>query len=162
VPTIIHTAVDRTHIHGALIRPRVDDPPHGGPRGGHHGDDAPVGAEVLNAPDDGDDDGDEGEGAAVAGADEGGAEVEEARVVQRQRGREEEEAQREEEGAGEEEGHAGEGYAGFSLRLGEWLLGGWVLDVVMRCAGSEDIRQRARQETGDGRCQGDGGDMRRG
>lgn len=75
----VNTAPDG--IRRVLVPTGVDDAPHGGARGGHHGDDAPVGAEVLDAPNDGDDDGDEGEGATVAQPHEGGGEVEELRVV---------------------------------------------------------------------------------
>lgn len=60
-----------------LVNGAVHGPPHGGPPGGDHGDDAPVRAEVLDAPDDGDDDRGEGEDGAVAEADEGGDEREE-------------------------------------------------------------------------------------
>ena len=56
---------------------RVDDAPERRTARRHHGDDAPVGGEVLDVPDDADDDWDEGEGGAVTEAEEGGGGEEE-------------------------------------------------------------------------------------
>lgn len=68
----IHTT---TTINSILIRTRVHNTPNRRPARRNHSNNAPVRAEVLDAPDDGDDDGHEREGAAVAEADEGGCYV---------------------------------------------------------------------------------------
>ena len=61
---------DRGRDGTGLVQRRVDRAPESGAKGGHHHDDAPVGAKVLDAPDDADDDGRHGEDGAVTGADE--------------------------------------------------------------------------------------------
>ena len=131
----------------SLIHNGVDGAPDGRARGGHHGDDAPVGAEVLHAPHDADDDGGEGEDGAVARAGEGGHEREVGRVRGDEGGGEQEEGEGEEEGGGEEEGEAGEGEAfGWGRRAG------W----------SEEVGERARDEARERGCQRDDGDVRGG
>lgn len=97
---LLHLAPNLRLLHPGLIHPRVDGAPDGGAGGRHDGHDAPVRAEVLDAPDDGDDDGAEGEDGAVAEADEGGDEGEEGGVGLHGCGGEEELAEREEEGGG--------------------------------------------------------------
>ena len=52
------------------VTDRVDDAPERRTTRRHHGDHAPVGSEVLDAPDDADDDWDERKGGAVAEAEE--------------------------------------------------------------------------------------------
>lgn len=64
-----------------MVDPGINRAPDRGPGRRHDGHDAPVRAEVLHAPDDGDDDWGEGEDGAVAEADEGGDEGEEGRVL---------------------------------------------------------------------------------
>lgn len=65
----IRQAITVTAIHSILISSGVDNTPERGTSRRHHGNDTPVRGEVLDAPDDGDDDGCEGEGAAVSEAD---------------------------------------------------------------------------------------------
>lgn len=64
-----------TAVNGILIRARIHDAPDRRASCRNHSHDTPVRAEILDAPDDGDDDGHEGERAAVAEADEGGCYV---------------------------------------------------------------------------------------
>ena len=59
------------NIHGALVCTRVYEAPNCSPASRDHSDDSPIRAEVLDSPDDGDYNRDEGEGAPVTGADEG-------------------------------------------------------------------------------------------
>lgn len=56
-------------IRGVLVKAGIDEAPQGSACCREHGNDTPVRAEVLNAPDHGDDDGDEGECAPVTEAD---------------------------------------------------------------------------------------------
>lgn len=79
-----------TRVHGILVSARIHNTPKRRPGRRDHSHDPPVRAKVLDAPDDGDDDGDEGEGATVAEADEGGCYVGEAWVVEGDGGAEEE------------------------------------------------------------------------
>lgn len=65
----IRQAIAVTAIHSILISSGVDNTPERGTSRRHHGNDTPVRGEVLDTPDDGDDDGREGEGAAVPEAD---------------------------------------------------------------------------------------------
>lgn len=97
---VLVPAHDLRPLHAGLVDARIDGAPDGGAGGRDDGHDAPVRAEVVHAPDDGDDDGAEGEDGAVAEADEGGDEGEEGRVRLRGCGGEEELAEGEEEGAG--------------------------------------------------------------
>ena len=60
-----------------LVCGRVDHAPKRSTEGWHHSNNAPVRSEVLDAPDHGDDDWGQGEGAPVAETDERGGEVEE-------------------------------------------------------------------------------------
>jgi hypothetical protein len=76
--TIRQAAV--TAIYGILISGRVDNTPERGTSRGHHGNDTPVRGEVLDAPDDRDDDRREGESAAVPKANQRGRQVEDAWV----------------------------------------------------------------------------------
>ena len=100
-------------VRGVLVSLRINKTPNCRSGSRNHGNDAPVCGKVLDAPDDGDDDGHEGKGTAVAEADQRSGDVGEARVVEGERGREEKIAQGEEEGRGEEKCEAGEGGAVF-------------------------------------------------
>lgn len=64
-----------TTVNSILIRTRIHNAPDRRPACRNHSHDAPVRAEVLDTPDDGDDNRHEREGAAVAEADEGGCYV---------------------------------------------------------------------------------------
>lgn len=70
-----------TGICASLVDGAIDGAPHGGPPRRRHSNNAPVSAKILDAPDDADDDGDKGEGGAVAKTDEGGDERKEVRDV---------------------------------------------------------------------------------
>ena len=74
------SAITGAVIHGILICRGVNNAPERGTSRRHHGNDTPVRGEVPDAPDDGDDDGREGEGAAVPEADQCGCQVEDAWV----------------------------------------------------------------------------------
>lgn len=78
-----------TRIHGILISARIHNTPKRRPGRRDHSHDSPVRAEVLDAPNDGDDDGDEGEGAAIAEANKSGSYVGEAWVLEWEGGGEE-------------------------------------------------------------------------
>lgn len=91
---------DLRPLHPSLVHDRINRAPDGGPGRRRDGHDPPVGAEVLHAPDDGDNDWAEGEDGAVAEAEEGGDEGEEGRVRLDGRGGKEELAEGEEEGEG--------------------------------------------------------------
>lgn len=65
----IRQSITVAAIHSTLISSGVDNTPERGTSRRHHGNDPPVRGEVLDAPDDGDDDGRQGEGTAVPEAD---------------------------------------------------------------------------------------------
>ena len=104
-----HTSLALVDAH--LVDETVHGAPHGGSAGRHDGDDAPVRAEVLDAPHHADDDGREGEDGAVAEALEAGDEGEEGRVGLDEAGGEDDLREREQGCGGEEEGEAGDGAA---------------------------------------------------
>lgn len=60
-------------IQRILVSAGVDDAPERSAESRHHSDDTPVRSEVLDAPDDGDDNGRQGEGSTIAESHEGGA-----------------------------------------------------------------------------------------
>lgn len=76
----IRQAITVATIHGILISSGVDNTPERGTSRRHHGNDTPVGGEVLDAPDYGDDDWRQGESAAVPEADQCGCQVEDSWV----------------------------------------------------------------------------------
>lgn len=109
---VINIALAHAHvIRTPLIHVSVNSTPQRRPRRRRHGQYSPVGAEILDAPDDADDDGGQAEDGAVASADEGGDEGEAGGVVLDEAGGEEELAEGEEEGKGEQEGDARDGEA---------------------------------------------------
>lgn len=67
-------------VSGILVALGVDDTPSGSTGGRDHGHDTPVRAKVFDAPDDGNDDGNERESTAVAEANEGGGYMRKLRV----------------------------------------------------------------------------------
>lgn len=89
--------------HGPLIDGTVDGGPDSGPARRHGGDDAPIGAKVLDAPNNTDDDGSDAEGGAVTQAGESGDEREERGIVLDEGGGEKDLRKGEEEGTGKEE-----------------------------------------------------------
>ena len=93
-------------IRRPLINSTIHQTPHRRANSRSRGDNTPISAEVLDAPDDGDDDGGKGEDGAVAGADGGADEPEEVAVVLEETGGEQELAEGHEEGEGDEEGYA--------------------------------------------------------
>ena len=102
-PSVTHLPSHILPRSGIRIPHAINDAPQRRAGRRHHRDDAPVRGEVLGPPDDGDDDGHEAEGGAVAEAEEGGCRGEEGRVGGRE-GTEGEvdEACEAEEGGGEE------------------------------------------------------------
>ena len=75
----------RALVDGILVRGGVDHAPKRGTNGGHHSNNAPICGKILDAPDYGDDDWSEGEGAAIAKADESSGQMEKRRFHQRER-----------------------------------------------------------------------------
>ena len=89
-PATLPVISGRSQLQRSLVRARIDHAPDCGTDSGDHGYNPPVCAEVLDAPDDGDDDRDEREGGAVAETDEGCCYVCERGMVQGERRGEEE------------------------------------------------------------------------
>lgn len=102
--TALHARL--THLRSLLVDHGVHGAPERGASRRCHGEDAPVGAKVLDAPDDGDDNGGQGEDGAVACADEGGHSCEARGVVLHPAACEQDLAEGEDKGKGEEEGDA--------------------------------------------------------
>lgn len=114
---IIHILLADTHtIRTALIHPRVNCAPECCASRRRHGQDAPVGTEILNAPYHTDNDGRQAEDSAVTGTDQGGNEGEALGVVLHEAGCEGELAERKEESEGEQEADAGNGESAGFLR----------------------------------------------
>ena len=137
-----------------LVDESVDGAPQGGAGGGGHGQNAPVCAKVLDAPDYADDNRGQGEDGAVACADEAGDEGEARGVVlDRARG-EEQLSQREEEGKGEQEGDSADGEAASGLRRERGEAVGDAVGALQvrawRGGGGEDVAQCAGDEAGEG------------
>lgn len=134
-----------------LVPGGVNNTPHRRPHGRNHGYNPPVRAKVLDAPDHGDDEGDQRERGAVSEADEGGCGVEGRGLGEWERGGEEEVPQGQDEGGREEKGKAGEGWAGGSGLGGRGGIG--VLGMDGGGCGGEKIGEESREEAGDGGCE---------